>query len=362
MAFCPNCKHEIDADAPYCNFCGSKIESPTLTQNLQSTSLENDETVVMPSADSTVSSSQKPKSKKKIIIICVVAAVIVAIAAIFFISQCSKPAKDIDITVPISIEDFDDANSSRIPIKIVGTQNDNKSFDQVCYVDSKGIGISLKPGKYSAVFPASPLCKNGTIYKVPENYVYFTIDDKTKSFDSTGEKYTFKKIDPINITDDDINNAYDYAKKDTSSSKKDLDAYKQATIKARDDAVAAVAQQAKKEAEEKQKTDEKSQIDKIRAAVIAYGKANNNDTIVKAAEYMQFSKIHKEGDLLACVARTENAGQYSLEPGFVILRVQGDGNYKALIMDGLEGATVENLKSYGFSDAMAKEINADFLS
>ncbi|MCQ2752094.1 MAG: zinc ribbon domain-containing protein [Coriobacteriales bacterium] len=425
---CPNCKKEISDGNLFCRFCGAKIDSSINEQNSQVSSSPNDETVVMPTANTsnayeqntvamppqsdaaaydqntvvmppqsdaaayeqntvvmppqsdaagyeqntssmpgaqpnnnTANPPQKPSNKKKVIIICVIAAVIVIAATIFFITQCTKPAKDIDITVPISIEDFDDENSSRIPIKIVGSQNDNKSFNEVCFVDSKGVGISLKPGKYSAVFPASPLCKNGNLYKAPENDVYFTIDDKTKAFDTAGEKYTFKKMNPIDITDDDINNAYEYAKKD-SGSKKDLDAYKQATIKVRDDAVAAVAEKAKKEAEEKQKADEKSQIDKIRAAVVAYGKANNNDVIVNAAPYMQFSKIHKEGDLLACVIKTENAGQYSLDPAFVVLRIQSDGSYKALVIDGLEGASVEALQSYGFSASVAKQIHDDFLS
>ena len=98
--------------------------------------------------------------------------------------------------------------------------------------------------------PASPIAADGTVFNISNTQVevsFTTKDEEGSEIDATGRGgFELTPVDALDVTDEQINKAYEYASKDTTDSAPDADALKAAATKRRDDAVAA-----KKEADAK---------------------------------------------------------------------------------------------------------------
>lgn len=223
-------------------------------------------------ADKARAGANAPKKKDPRKIAAIVAGVIVAIAVVgggtwAFINyqhqqqvaaEQAQQEKDEAIAkaehvvvIKVSGDGWDtSAGASRLPVHVEGTDSKGEKVDEVQYATSDGRGINLRQGNYVLSVSASPIAADGTVFNVSNTQVEVSFtakDEEGSEIDATGRGgFELTPIDALEVTDEQINKAYEYASKDTTDGAPDADALKAAAAKRRDDAVAA-----KKEADAK---------------------------------------------------------------------------------------------------------------
>ncbi len=222
-------------------------------------------------ADKARADANAPKKKDPRKIAAIVAGVVVAIAVVgggtwAFINYQHQQQEAADqaqrekdeaiakaehvVVIKVSGNGWDtSAGASRLPVHVEGTDSKGEEVDEVQYATSDGRGISLRQGNYVLSVPASPIAADGTVFNVSNTQVEvsFTTKDEGSEIDATGRGgFELTPVDALEVTDEQINKAYEYASKDTTDGAPDADALKAAATKRRDDAVAA-----KKEADAK---------------------------------------------------------------------------------------------------------------
>ena len=155
------------------------------------------------------------------------------------------------VVIKVSGDGWDtSAGASRLPVHVEGTDSKGEKVDEVQYATSDGRGINLRQGNYVLSVPASPIAADGTVFSVSNTQVEVSFtakDEEGSEIDATGRGgFELTPTDALEVTDEQINKAYEYASKDTADGAPDADALKTAATKRRDDAVAA-----KKEADAK---------------------------------------------------------------------------------------------------------------
>lgn len=155
------------------------------------------------------------------------------------------------VVIKVSGDGWDtSAGASRLPVHVEGTDSKGEKVDEVQYATSDGRGVNLRQGNYVLSVPASPIAADGTVFSVSNTQVEVSFtakDEEGSEIDATGRGgFELTPIDALEVTDEQINKAYEYASKDTTDGAPDADALKTAATKRRDDAVAA-----KKEADAK---------------------------------------------------------------------------------------------------------------
>lgn len=223
-------------------------------------------------ADKARASANAPKKKDPRKIATIVAGIIVAIAVVgggtwAFINYqhqqqmaAEQAQREKDeavakaehvVVIKVSGDGWDTlAGASRLPVHVEGTDSKGEKVDEVQYATSDGRGINLRQGNYVLSVPASPIAADGTVFSVSNTQVEVSFtakDEEGSEIDATGRGgFELTPTDALEVTDEQINKAYEYASKDTTDGAPDADALKAAATKRRDDAVAA-----KKEADAK---------------------------------------------------------------------------------------------------------------
>ena len=168
---------------------------------------------------------------------------------------------DVPVTLGVLIPETELCEQgSKIPLTVSGTDLDGNALDQTAFVNWDGSGLSLMQGSYTVSVPASPIGSDGTLFSVPTDKLQITIagnensddpDTASASVDVAGS-LVFNEIDGLDVTDDDIAAAYDYASQGGASTSEDALALRTAAQKKRDEAKAAHdEQEAEKRAKER---------------------------------------------------------------------------------------------------------------
>lgn len=114
-----------------------------------------------------------------------------------------------------------DSSGSRIPVRITGTDVDGAAVDQTIFLAYSGVDVELLPGSYHAEVVGSPITAQGIIFQIPKETVDFTLGSDL----GPGEGYTvpsnlaftFMPIVPTDVTDEQVKDALDWARKDEAS-------------------------------------------------------------------------------------------------------------------------------------------------
>ena len=155
---------------------------------------------------------------------------------------------DVPVTLGVLIPETELCEQgSKIPLTVSGTDLDGNALDQTAFVNWDGSGLSLMQGSYTVSVPASPIGSDGTLFSVPTDKFQITIagdensddpDTASASVDVAGS-LVFTEIDGLDVTDDDIAAAYDYAAQGGAPTSEDALALRTAAQKRRDDAKSA---------------------------------------------------------------------------------------------------------------------------
>lgn len=143
-----------------------------------------------------------------------------------------------------------DLVDSKIPFHIEGVDIDGKNVDTVAFVGLDGTGIELSPGSYTVTVASSPLLDDAQFYEVPDTRATVEIPldiEDGMSIAVEYPKFEFMFANPADITDEQIDLAYDYAIESGFDVTR-ADEYWDALVKKRDEALA-VAQAAAEKAE-----------------------------------------------------------------------------------------------------------------
>ena len=166
--------------------------------------------------------------------------IVVVVAAAAWTSRANREASDAaqhadrHVTFALDAPDYDEAKDSPIPVRVSGTDLDGAQVDRVYYITPKNATIGLQQGSYTASVVASPLLSEGTLYKVPEELIDVQIRDKDLSGGDLN--WTFEKMEPLDITDEQLDSSYEYAL-DSGMQKDRADALYDAVSSARQSAL-----------------------------------------------------------------------------------------------------------------------------
>ncbi len=147
--------------------------------------------------------------------ICAVAFLIVVILWAAKIGPFSTTSQEVAVNITVTAPNYNDSTDSPIPLLVKGTTLDGKNVDEVHFVTLKTPTFDLDPGNYKISLAASPLLVSGDVYndEGTETNVQIPSPDSSSSSQSQPVKLNLETKDPIDVTDDDIDKAIEYAKK-----------------------------------------------------------------------------------------------------------------------------------------------------
>lgn len=134
-----------------------------------------------------------------------------------------------------------DAGASRLPVHVEGTDVDGNAVSTTAFVDSCGIGISLKQGKYELSVLASPLGAKGEVWLPKSSKANITLGDTLREGEVVDVSETVvinlgSSLSVADVTDDALERAARYAQDGGCSSAAAAQALVRMATASRDDA------------------------------------------------------------------------------------------------------------------------------
>ncbi len=116
------------------------------------------------------------------------------------------------ITLEIQCDGLDTSTGTKIPLHVTGTDFEGNAVDELFFTDQNATGVELMRGDYTFEIAASPIAADGTIYDVSASGaggLGGRVDDDGSFL--TQNALWLDPIDAANVTDDEIEAAYDMA-------------------------------------------------------------------------------------------------------------------------------------------------------
>ena len=291
--FCSKCGARLEDDAAFCTECGARVmRDPAATQPLmpdqapspmpgqaQSVSPAAQPTTRMPAVippapidpasrrrDPRPTQRDARESRERLVVAAgLVGVLIVGVVAGYFFgvhlparkapaTQATQAESDAAATtsspdrsehavkISVKAEGWDtDAGASKLPVHIEGTDVDGNAVSTTAYVDSYGVGILLKQGKYELSVPASPLGAKGELWSPQSSKATITLGGSLHEGEGVdmGETVVINLGSPLSaadVTDDAVERAARYAQDGGCSSAAAAQALVRAATDSRDDA------------------------------------------------------------------------------------------------------------------------------
>ncbi len=171
---------------------------------------------------------QQGKSKKPLIITLVIVIVlIIAGVAGFFIYQHIQDTKAEEerlaqladeeahrtqkVTISCTIPGYNASTSSPIPLAISGTDFEGNAVDEeLAYTNDSNTPVELMRGTYDISITSSPILSDGTIFSLSGAHASVVVSDTENGTTSAPKaSFTLTAIDPLQVTDQEIQAAYD---------------------------------------------------------------------------------------------------------------------------------------------------------
>lgn len=140
------------------------------------------------------------------------------------------------ITLEIQCDGLDTSTGTKIPLHVTGTDFEGNAVDELFFTDQNATGVELMRGDYTFDIPASPIAADGTIYDVSASgagSLGGRVDDDGSFL--VQNALWLDPIDAADVTDDEINAAYDMA---VQGGCENADELRDAAIARRDEALA----------------------------------------------------------------------------------------------------------------------------
>lgn len=291
--FCSKCGARLEDDAAFCTDCGARVmRDPAATQPLapgQVPSPTLDQTqpvsraaaqaphapaVIPPAPVDPASRRRDPRptqretreSKERLVVAAgLVGVLIIGLVAGYFFgvhlpaqkapaaqatqaesaAAATAPSPDrSDHAVKISVkaEGWDtDAGASKLPVHVEGADADGNAVSTTAFVDSYGVGIVLKQGKYELSVLASPLGAKGEVWSPKSSKATIALGGSLREGEGVdvGETVVINLGSPLSaadVTDDAVELAARYAQDGGCASAADAQALARAATASRDDA------------------------------------------------------------------------------------------------------------------------------
>lgn len=153
-----------------------------------------------------------------LVLSCVALAIVLAFAAVtvYFNVQGQQAAavfmlpSRAQVTVGIDAAGLDTATGTKIPLHVVGTDEDGNQVDEVAYLNADGTGLIVVPGSYQVSIAASPIAADGTVYTVPDTVVAVEVPAVAKA-ELEADPFVLEPLAPEETTAEAIDDAYTYA-------------------------------------------------------------------------------------------------------------------------------------------------------
>lgn len=291
--FCSKCGARLEDGAAFCTECGARVmRDPAATQPLMSDQAPSPmpgqaqpvspaaapttrmPAVIPPAPVDPTSRRRDPRpaqrdareSKERLVVTAgLVGVLIVGLVAGYFFgvhlpaqkapsAQSAQAGSGADATTPspdrsdhavkisVKAEGWDtDAGASKLPVHVEGTDVDGNAVSTTAYVDSYGVGLLLKQGKYELSVPASPLGAKGELWSPQKSKATITLGGSLREGEGVdvGDTVVINLGSPLSaadVTDDAVERAARYAQDGGCSSAAAAQALVRAATAFRDDA------------------------------------------------------------------------------------------------------------------------------
>lgn len=291
--FCSKCGARLEDGAAFCTECGARVmRDPAATQPLMPdqapSSMPGQAQPVSPAAQSTTrlpavippapidpaSRRRDPRptqretreSKERLVVAAGLVGVLIigGVAGYFFgvhlpaqkapAAQDAQEASDANaqantadrsdhaVKISVKAEGWDtDAGASKLPVHVEGSDVDGNAVSTTAFVDSYGVGIVLKQGKYELSVLASPLGAKGELWSPKSSKATIALGGSLREGEGVdvGETVVINLGSPLSaadVTDDAVELAARYAQDGGCVSAAEAQALVRAATASRDDA------------------------------------------------------------------------------------------------------------------------------
>ena len=240
---CPHCGAELPDSANFCRECGTSLAHAQETATPEPVRAAEPEPEPEPRKlvrrrarqKTTATVAPEPSRKRGLnkgktfiaitFAVCIAVGVIAAVALNLLLPEdASTPTTDIEtpegehpITFYMNAEGYGEGGT-RIPIQITGSDSKGNDVNKVIYLAYSGVDTTLPPGQYVAEVVGSPIASDGTLYDYDLQPASFTVSEELDEDEGytveESRHFALASIDPSEVTDDQINDAVEWARKD----------------------------------------------------------------------------------------------------------------------------------------------------
>lgn len=218
--YCPRCGAEVAGDDRFCPSCGAPVPHAGVGVAAQPTAPQPAAMPPSPSGQAGPGLPQGPSGAPRPLVVAAAACAGLALILVaMFLAKLGPFAQADAVPVSVSIiaPNYDAATDSPIPLTVRGTTSEGDAVEVVRYVTPASPTFDVEAGTYQVSLAASPLMASGDVYDVDVTASVCVPDsgsgDPVSQADGGDPMLDLVPKDPADVTDGDIDQAVEYAKR-----------------------------------------------------------------------------------------------------------------------------------------------------